>query len=125
MTAKSTWKKRESQVASFFGARRNRLSGSSGRDDESASDSTHEKFFIETKLRVSHYARELWDSCKEKCKGKDAGKVPVVVLASKNKPGFMVCVHSSDLEHFAKEYLSGTWSQGNDNEEYLGDGQFT
>jgi hypothetical protein len=53
-TNRSTWKRRERQAAAIFRARRQVLSGSSGRDDRSKSDSTHESLFIETKLRVHH-----------------------------------------------------------------------
>jgi len=46
-----TWKTTERRAARFFGAERNRLSGSSGRPDISKSDSTHYALFIEAKRR--------------------------------------------------------------------------
>ena len=51
-THRSTWKRRERDAARLFGARRQVLSGSSGREDVTGSDTTHERLFIETKLRV-------------------------------------------------------------------------
>lgn len=101
----SNWKGRERQVARYFGAERNRLSGSSGLTHESSSDSTHPEFFIETKVRQGHYARELWDKCKSLCKGKDKGKLPIVALVSKSKPGFLICVHSDDFFEVACKFI--------------------
>jgi hypothetical protein len=56
MTHRSTWKRREHDAARLFGARRQRCSGSSGREDCSRSDSTHAVHFLETKLRQHHDA---------------------------------------------------------------------
>ena len=51
-THRSTWKARERQAAALFGSKRQRCSGSSGREDCSRSDSTHDRLYIETKLKA-------------------------------------------------------------------------
>lgn len=103
------WKSRERQVAGFFGCLRNRLSGSSGREDVTTSDTTHEHLYIECKMRQKHFAQELYEDCKAKCKGTDKGKTPVVALITNGKPGFLVCIHSSDIKKFAHLYLAEEW----------------
>ena len=52
MTYRGTWKHRERDAAAVFGAKRQPLSGSSGRDDLTRSDSLHKKLFIETKFKA-------------------------------------------------------------------------
>lgn len=99
-TSPSTWKRRERQAAALFGARRQRLSGSSGRDDESESDSTHPRLFVETKTRANHAARTLYDETK--VKAKKEGKFAVLALATKGRKGTLLCIHSDDLIEFAK-----------------------
>ncbi len=100
MTDRSTWKRRESQAAAIFGARRNVLSGSSGRDDRDTSDSTHSRLHIEVKLRESHSIFELWRKT-----NKLAGiKTPVIMLAEKNHGGFLACAHASHLEAVVEEW---------------------
>ena len=94
-TARRTWQKCEQRVADLFGCKRQPGSGSGGRDDVTCSDSTHPRLFLETKLRATHAARSLHDATR-KLAGKE-GKTPVVCLADKNRPGFLVCVHSDDL----------------------------
>ena len=103
MTTNSrTWKKAEGRVAALFGARRPPLSGSSGRDDTTCSDSTHPRLFIEVKYRERHTVRTLYD--KTKILAKKEGKIPVLALIDKNRPGFLICVHSDDLPA-AAEFL--------------------
>jgi len=103
MTSSSTWKKGEARVAEFFGARRQPLSGSSGRDDTTCSDSTHTRLFIETKLRERHTVRTLFDATK--ILAKKEGKVPVLALIDKNRPGFLLCIHRDDMPTVAAEFL--------------------
>ncbi len=99
-TSRGTWKAVERRVAAFFGCKRQRCSGSSGRPDETCSDSTHAILYIETKLRESHATRTLHDETK--VLARKEGKVPVLCLADKNRPGFLVVVHCDDLEAFMK-----------------------
>ena len=63
-TSRRTWQLAEGRAAAFFGVRRQVGSGSSGRDDLTASDSTHPVLFIESKLRDRHAARTLHDGTK-------------------------------------------------------------
>jgi hypothetical protein len=104
-TSKSAWKARERQAAALFGARRQRCSGSSGRDDCSRSDSTHPALFIETKLRASHAAVALYDETR--ALARKEGKIPVVALAQKGRPGVLLVVDPNDLGAVAKELQAG------------------
>lgn len=100
-THKSTWKRRERQAALCFGSKRQRCSGSSGRDDCSKSDSTHERIFLETKLRASHAAVALFDETRVLAKRE--GKVPVVALAQKGRRGILLVIDPNDLMTVAQE----------------------
>lgn len=105
-THRNTWKAAERRVADYFGTVRQRLSGSSGREDESASDSKHPHLFIECKYRESHSVRSLFDATAKLAKKEM--KTPVVVLVDKGKPGFLVCVHCDHLEEVAGLVKSGS-----------------
>ena len=98
MTARRTWKKRESNVADFFQGRRTPLSG--GNSKITRSDVIHEDLFIECKLKKKHTVITLWDATK-KLAVKE-GKTPVIALCEKERPGFWIMVHSSDLEKLNK-----------------------
>ena len=101
MTHKSTWKRRERDGAKLFGARRQVLSGSSGRAEATCSDSTHERLFVETKLRASSSVRSLWEKVRDLARRER--KTPVLMLYSKHKPGALVVVHEDDLAAVAAE----------------------
>jgi hypothetical protein len=103
-TARGTWKRRERQAASIFGARRQVGSGSGGRADQTRSDSLHKNLFIETKLRASSATRNLWESTAALAK-KEA-KTPVLMLYAKNKTGALVVVHEDHLDAMLDEYLA-------------------
>jgi hypothetical protein len=103
-THPTTWKRAEGRVASMFGVKRAVLSGSANRADKSGSDSTHPHLYIEVKLRESHAARTLHDEVKRDAAKE--GKVPVVALVDKNRPGFLLCVHSDDWERVLVEYVA-------------------
>ncbi len=103
MTARGTWKASERRVAAMFGSVRNRLSGSSGRADESASDSKHPTLFIEVKYREKHTVRTLYDATS--ALAKKEGKIPVVVLVDKGRPGFLLCLHVDHLTEIASELV--------------------
>ena len=92
------WKNRERLVARFFGGVRNALSGINSKVTHS--DVVHDNLFIECKLRAKHTAISLWDDTAKLAK--EEGKTPVIALCEKNRPGFWVMVHSSDLEKIKK-----------------------
>ena len=99
MMADKTWKAVERRVASFFGVRRNPLSGSNSGGTHS--DSLHKQLFIETKHRKKHAAISLWRKTEElACK---ENKIPVVVLVEKGAKGFWFVIHSSDLTAVANQ----------------------
>lgn len=98
------WKRREREAAGFFGAQRQVLSGSSGRSDRGQSDSTHEYLYIETKLRQTHSARTLHDDAAKKARKE--GKAPVLMLSDAGRPGFLVCVHTANLDALVAERLA-------------------
>jgi hypothetical protein len=100
-THRSSWKRRERDAAALFGSRRKVLSGSSGRDDQTRSDSDHPRLFIESKFRASSSVRSLWEKTRELARRE--GKTPVVMLYTKHKPGALVVVHENDLQAVAVE----------------------
>lgn len=104
-THRSTWKRRERDAARLFGAERQPLSGSAGRADRSRSDSTHGRLFIETKLRASSSVRTLWDETRRRARLE--GKVPVLVLYAKGKPGGLVVCHEFDLAALLEAVAAG------------------
>lgn len=99
MTRRRSWKMREQQVAEFFHTERTPLSGVGSK--HTASDTLHERLFIEVKLREKHSAVTLWDGAKKDANSE--GKIPVVALCEKNRPGFWIMCHSSVLKDVAKE----------------------
>ena len=102
--ADKAWKKRERQVARWFGVQRVPGSGCDAKYGRtSASDSTHGRLFIETKHRVSHSAVTLWNSVQ--VKARQEGKVPVVALAERGRPGFWLVMHCNDAEAVLWERL--------------------
>ena len=99
MTARRTWKQRESNVANFFKGQRTPLSG--GNSKITRSDVIHEELFIECKLKKKHSVVSLWDKTNKLAKKE--GKTPVIALCEKERPGFWVMVHSSDLDKLITE----------------------
>jgi hypothetical protein len=107
------WKQIERRVAAYFGVGRNPLSGSNSK--QTGSDTLHPRLFIEIKARVAHAAVTLWRSTSRLAKKE--GKVAVVVLAERNKHGFWIVCHSSDLQEvaaLAKEAQCAHHANGND-----------
>ena len=100
-THRSTWKRRERDGAGLFGARRQPGSGSGGRPDQTRSDSTHERLFVETKLRATSAVRTLWEQTRDLARRE--GKTPVLILYSKGKPGGLIVAHQDDLAAIAAE----------------------
>src|SRR6516225_6732415 len=103
-THRRTWQRTEGRAAALFGCRRQVGSGSAGREDLSASDSTHPTLFIESKLRDRTAVRSLHDGCKKKARKEK--KVPMLMLFDKNRPGCLIVVHSDDLAVVLAEYAA-------------------
>ena len=97
------WKKRERDVAGYFKGMRTPLSGGNGK--VTRADVIHDSLFIECKLRAKHAVVSLWDDTAKLAKLE--GKIPVIALCEKNRPGFWVMVHSSDLDVLKKTNNSG------------------
>ena len=97
--ADKAWKKRERDVANYFKGMRTPLSGGNGKITRA--DVIHKDLFIECKLRAKHTAISLWDDTAKLAK--EEGKTPVIALCEKNRPGFWLMVHSSDLDKIKKD----------------------
>ena len=91
--ADKTWKKRERQVASFFGCIRTPLSGCNSA--HTSADTLHERLYIEHKHRKRHALLTLYDKVKKLAQREN--KIPVVTISEKGRHGFWIMVHSSDL----------------------------
>lgn len=100
-THRSPWKRRERDAARLFGTTRQVLSGAGGRSDRTRSDTTHDRLFVECKLRASSAVRSLWERVRKLARAE--GKVPVLVLYAKGKAGGLVVVHEDDLAAVAAE----------------------
>src|SRR5262245_28898632 len=100
-THRTSWKRRERNAASLFGAQRQVLSDSCGRGERSRSDTNHDRLFIETKLRASSSVRSLCEKTRELARRES--KVPVLMLYAKGKPGGLIVVHENDLAAVASE----------------------
>ena len=103
-TSRRTWQRSEGRAAALFGCCRQVGSGSSGREDLTASDSTHPVLFIESKLRDRHTTRTLHDATKKQASRE--GKTPVLALFDKNRPGFLLCIYSEDFMTVVAEYAA-------------------
>jgi hypothetical protein len=113
-THRTSWKRRERHGAALFGAKRQPASGSSGRTDQTRSDSTHPRLYVETKLRASSTVRTLWERTREQARRE--GKTPVVVLYARSKPGGLIVVHQDDLATVAAELASPGGVSGQEGE---------
>lgn len=105
------WKRREGEAAALFGARRNILSGSSGRDDRDGSDSTHPRLWIETKTRARTAVRGLWERTRARARLKprvyqEGHRPPVLMLYDAGKRGAMIVVHQDDYAEVAVEFVA-------------------
>ncbi len=61
------------------------------------------------KLRKKHSVISLWDETNEMAK--EENKTPVITLAEKNRKGFWIMIHSSDLhklEGYGKSEMEGS-----------------
>ena len=92
---RSTWKKSERRAAKLFGAERAALSGSNGK--LTASDSTHDRIFLESK-HSKQAGTAVWNLFTDtKDKAKLENKTPVLALFRKHSPGFLLVIHSDDI----------------------------
>ena len=99
--ADKTWKAVERRVAGFFGSTRNALSG--GNSKMTRSDSLHKKLFIECKHSK---ASTLWTLFKKTLPmAKNENKTPVICTHLKGAQGFLITVHSGDLDTLCEEYM--------------------
>lgn len=96
MPPTKTWKSRERQVASVFGSERTPLSG--GNSKQTRSDTLSPHFYIENKYAKRHAVWSLYDETKPKARKET--KPPAIALCRKGSPGFMLCIHSDDLQDF-------------------------
>jgi hypothetical protein len=94
----STWKAVERRIAAFFGSRRTPLSG--GNSGHTRSDTLHPSLFVEAKHRAKHTTYTLYRETAELAKAE--GKLPVIALHEKGKPGFLVCCHCDDLKELCE-----------------------
>ena len=105
MTARRTWQPAYGRAAALFGSRRQVCSGSAGREDLTASDSTHPTLFIESKLRARHVASVTLHDATKRLAGKE-GKTAVLALFDKNRPGFLLGIHSDDFLTVVAEFVA-------------------
>jgi hypothetical protein len=103
-THRRTWQRTEERAAALFDCRRQAGSGSNGRDDQTASDSTHPTLYIESKLRDRHAVRTLHDATKKLSTRE--GKTPLLALFDKNRPGFLLVIHCDDLAIVLAEFAA-------------------
>lgn len=103
-THRRTWQKREQGNAALFGALRQPGSGSGGRADQTASDSTHPEIFLESKLRSSCAVRALFDRMRPKAKAE--GKTLILALSKKHHAGTLLVVDSRDLPKLVEAFAN-------------------
>ena len=94
----------ERRVAAFWGCKRSANNSSPHRDDYDGSDTDHPRLAIEAKLRKTNL-RSLWEAVKRRAMKFRIRKTPVLCVAQKNCPGFLICIHSDDFRHAVKEWL--------------------
>jgi hypothetical protein len=93
------WKVFERRVAAFLGGKRNALSGRNSGAAEG--DVVHPALTVECKQRKRHALLRTWDATK--ALADKEGKLPVVALAEKGRPGFWLLIHEADLLLVATE----------------------
>ena len=93
------WKRREREVANYFNGKRTSLSGINSKI--TIADVIHDELYIECKLKKKHTVVTLWDETK-KLADKE-GKIPIVALCEKERPGFWIMVHSNDFRKITEE----------------------
>ena len=95
-----TWKALERRVAKFFGASRTPLSGGNGK--VTRADVIHKYLFIEAKQRKKQSLYTLYDNTKALAITEN--KVPVLAIHESGRKGFLIVVHSEELDEFYTLY---------------------
>ena len=95
------WKNKERKVAKFFNTERTPLSGMNSKI--TASDTLHPNIFIEHKHRKKSSLWTLFLKTRELAKKE--GKIPILTSTQDNSHGFLITIHSSDLDKFIETYL--------------------
>ena len=90
------WKVFERRVAKYFKTERTPMSG--GNSKHTRADSMHPYLFIEAKQRKALAVWGLWQNTKALAKLEN--KIPVVVQHETGRNGFLITVHSDDLNDF-------------------------
>lgn len=98
-TARSTWKAAERRVAAYFGSTRTPLSG--GNSKHTRSDTLSPDVFVETKYRAHSATASLFDKTAELARKE--GKLPVVVLVTKRRKGFLVVTDDDTFVKLARK----------------------
>jgi hypothetical protein len=94
--ANPAWKQFERRAAKFFGGVRCAFSGAKPSITGTRADVCHSRLFIESKWRKSHSLQKLYDETRAKADAES--RIPVICLHTKNRKGFLLCLHSSDAE---------------------------
>jgi len=94
------WKNFERRLAKNFNTERTPLSG--GNSKITRSDSLDKELFIEAKQRKKLWVWSLWEETKEQAKAEH--KIPVLGLHQTRKKGWLIVVHSDDLDSFIERY---------------------
>jgi hypothetical protein len=91
------WKAVERKIAKLFGTERSPCSGMSGK--MTASDTLHERLFIEVKYRAKNVVATWFKQAEQK--GKKEGKLPVIVLHIKGTHTWLAICSLSDMPQVA------------------------
>ena len=102
MTSRSTWKKRERNIAKYLGTDRTPLSGSNSR--HTSSDTLSDIFYVESKLRVSPPGWALFEQTA--LKASKENKIPLVIYSKKFKQKKqIVCDYDWLIEIIKRLYI--------------------
>jgi hypothetical protein len=98
-TTTSQWKGTEKKAASFVGTDRNPFSGSTG--GLSASDSIHDRLFLECKTKQKHSVKTLYDDTK--VLADNEGKIPVLLLNETGSKDVLWVIEQKDVAKLLRE----------------------
>jgi hypothetical protein len=94
------WKQFERRAAILFSGVRNAFSGAAPALTGSRADVRHPYLFIEAKYRQKHGLATIWKDAARKADFEH--KIPVVVLAEKDRRGCWIILHSDDLDRLSR-----------------------
>ena len=101
------WKQTERRMAKAFNTTRTPLSGSNSKHNTN-SDTLSPYFYLESKSAKRHAVWSLWDETKPKARKE--GKPGAIVLHRDRSPGFIIAIHSDDLQAFIQScIISGVY----------------